>query len=213
MLANDIAAGTDPTLDVSTNDVAARFGIILDTRDNEVAAEKGVKIEGLVSKASADVAGDVSYTRWTLTARGHLPVTPRWGFAGRIVAQAIDGTPGVGSLYAIEGEGETALGLGGGGSHRGILDQRLIGRDMLFGNLETRYALYAIPTVVRVTAIAFLDAGRVFHADRLRLTTSDLKVGGGTGLFVHLGAWAIAGMTGGIGPDGAAFDFHTQWTF
>jgi hypothetical protein len=61
--------------------------------------------------------------------------------------------------------------------------------------------------------LGFFDAGRVFQADDFRLTTDDLKVGGGSGIFVQVGRAGLAGVTLGVGPDGAIPEFHTRWTF
>ncbi len=88
-----------------------------------------------------------------------------------------------------------------------------MGRHKLFGNLEARYTLSAIPTLYRMSLVGFLDAGRVFETEDFRITTEDLHVGGGGGFILQVGRAGIAGFTIGHGRDGVKVDFHTKWTF
>ncbi|MBI2537993.1 MAG: hypothetical protein HYW06_13740, partial [Gemmatimonadetes bacterium] len=72
---------------------------------------------------------------------------------------------------------------------------------------------YAVPTLVRTTVVAFLDAGRVFEPEPFTLTTEGLQVGGGAGLFLQFGRAGILGTTLGVGPDGLVLQAHTRWTY
>ena len=216
VIANDLASGLDPTIAVFTNDFSLRMGLVLDTRNDEVASETGILIEALWGIADSSLAGDLTYTRTTISARGFLTPTPRLQLGARLVGQVMGGTPRFGSFYLVEGSDRLYNGVGGGDSHRALRDNRLLGRDKLFANIEARYALFAIPTLYRVSLMGFLDAGRVFDevdAEDFELTTKGLKVGGGTGIFFQLGRAGVAGFTIGLGPDGIATDFHTRWTF
>lgn len=213
LLAIDLANGVDPTIGLSTNDVSARFGLVFDSRDDEVAAGRGILIEAVVGVADADVAGDLTYTRTTISARGFFTASPRLQFGGRVVGQVMGGTPRFGSYYVVDGGDRFYNGLGGSSSHRGLRTNRFLGRHKLFANLDARYALLAIPTLYRLSWMGFLDVGRVFEQEDFRLTTDDLKVGGGTGLFFQLGRAAVLGMTVGLGPDGVDTQAHTRWTF
>jgi outer membrane protein assembly factor BamA len=212
-LATDLANGVDPTIGVPTNDISFRFGLILDTRNDEVGPTRGVMLETILGAADADVAGDLTYTRLTVSARGFVPVTPLLQLAGRVVAQTMGGTPRLGSYYLIEDRDRFYTGLGGSASHRGLRENRLLGRDKLFGNLEARYTIAAFPTVYRISVIGFLDAGRVFQQEDFRITTDGLKVGGGTGVFIQVGRAGVVGFTVGRGPDGFVTDAHSRWTF
>lgn len=210
----DLAAGEDPRIARFTTDVALRFGLVVDTRDDEVAATRGVRVEVLHGIADADVAGDLSYTRTTLSAAGYAPVTDRLTVAGRLVAQLMGGAPPLGSLFLVEASDNPYRGLGGPLSHRGLITNRFLGEDKLIGNVDVRYLVYHTPTLLRVSLVGFLDAGRVFHgAEAFRLTTDDLQVGGGGGLFIHMFRAAVLGTTLGVGPDGATVKFHTEWTY
>lgn len=206
----------DPSIGVPTNEFSARVGLVFDTRDDEVASGRGVLIEAIWGVADSSVAGDLSYTRTTLSARGFLTPSPRLQLGARVVGQMMGGSPGVGSLYLIEGSGRFYEGIGGGETHRALLDNRLLGRDKLFANIDVRYALFAIPTLYRVSLLGFFDAGRVFdvaESQDFEVTTNGLKVGAGSGLFFQIGRAGIAGFTVGVGPDGIASDFHIKWTF
>ncbi len=213
LIGKDSASGVDPTIGVETNDFSLRFGLIFDTRNDEVAPERGVLIQAIVGAADADVAGDVTYTRTTVSASGFITATPRLQFAARVVGQHMSGTPPFGTYYHIDGGNQFYNTLGGSSSHRALINNRFLGRDQLFTNLEVRYTIFAIPTLYRISVLGFFDAGRVFQTEEFRLTTDDFKVGGGSGLFVQVGRAGLVGVTLGVGPDGAIPEFHTRWTF
>jgi hypothetical protein len=85
--------------------------------------------------------------------------------------------------------------------------------DKLLTNIDLRYDVFAVPTLFRGTAVAFLDAARVFPTGELALETSDFSVGGGLGLMLQFFRTGILGTTAGIGPDGLIWGFHTWWPF
>ena len=209
----DLAAAADPTIARSTADVSARAGLVLDLRDSEPTPRRGALIEVIYSVADTSVAGDLSYTRTTVSAAGYLPIGPQVVVAGRVVGESMDGTPRLGSYYRIEASDRPYEGVGGPASHRGVEEHRLLGRNKLFANLDVRYDAYAVPTLVRATLVAFLDAGRVFEPEPFRLTTEALQVGGGAGLFLQFGRAGILGTTVGVGPDGLVLQAHTRWTY
>lgn len=215
-LASDALAEADPTIANNTDDISARIGLVFDTRDDEVASRRGVLLEAIYGKAAASAAGDLSYTRATISAAGYLPVGERLLLTARVVGQSMAGTPRLGSYYLIEASDRPYTGLGSAYSHRGLLDNRLLGEDKLFGNLDVRYDLTALPTLYRVTLVAFLDAGRVFQREEnedFRLTTDDLAVGGGLGLIVQLFRAAIVGGSAAVGPDGVTLNVYTRWAY
>jgi hypothetical protein len=94
-----------------------------------------------------------------------------------------------------------------------LRDNRFVGEHKMLTNFDVRYAVYSIPTLIRVTAVGFLDAGRVFQDEPFKLTTDGLEIGGGTGVFAQIGRVGVLGMTAGVGPDGVVFDLHTRWPF
>ncbi len=205
----------DPSIGVPTDDFSARVGLVFDTRDDEVASGRGVMVEAIWGIADSSIAGDLSYTRTTLSARGFLTPSPRLQLGARMVAQIMGGSPRVGSFYLVEGSERFSEGLGGV-THRALRRNRLLGRDKLFTNIDVRYALFAIPTLYRVSLLGFLDAGRVFddaEGEDFHVTTNGLTVGAGSGLFFQIGRAGVAGFTVGVGPDGVVTHFYTKWTF
>ena len=213
VIAKDLANRVDPTIDVATDDVSIRIGLVFDTRDDRVAPNSGVMIGVGLGVADADVAGDLTYTRTTVNAQGYWSPSPLLILAARVVGQQMEGTPRLGTFYLIEGGTRFYDSLGGSATHRALPSNRFLGRDHLFGNLEARYTLSAIPTLYRISLLGFLDAGRVFQTDDFRITTDDLKVGAGSGLIFQVGRAGIAGITVGFGPDGVQTNFHSRWTF
>jgi outer membrane protein assembly factor BamA len=212
-LQQDLTAGIAPTIARPTNDVSGRVGLVLDLRNSETAPHSGVLLEAIHSVADASVAGDLTYTRTTVSAAGYVPIGPQLVVAARVAGEGMGGTPGIGSLYWIEASDRPYDAVGGPLSNRALDDHRLLGRNKLLANFDLRYDAYAIPTLIRVTVLGFLDAGRVFEPEPFRLTTHGMSVGGGGGLFLQLGRAGILGGTAGYGPDGLVVQAHTRWTF
>jgi outer membrane protein assembly factor BamA len=212
-LAEDLAAGVDPTIARGTADVSARIGLVFDTRNDEPAPTKGILIEGIFSVADSGLAGDLSYTRTTVSATGYIPIVTRLSVGARIAGESMTGTPRLGTYYRIEASDRPYRGVGGPESHRAIPPRRLLDADKLLGNLDVRYDLFTYPTLFRATGVAFVDAARVFPAGEWELTTSDMAVGGGLGLFLQFFRTGILGTAAGLGPDGLIWSFHTWWPF
>jgi outer membrane protein assembly factor BamA len=168
----------------------------------------------MVGFADSSFAGDVMYTRATGSATGYLPLGEKLGIAARIAGQSmIGGDPPLGTFYQFEASDRPYYALGGAETHRAIPQRRLLDADKVFANVDVRYTLIAQPTLFRVTAVGFVDAGRVFPAGEFALTTEDVMVGGGLGFFVHLFRTIIFGTTAAVGPDGVIMNFHTWWPF
>lgn len=208
----DRATGAVDRIGVGTDDVSARIGLVFDTRDREAATQRGVLVEAIHSRADEDVLGDVTYSRTSVSARGFVSLGERWGFAGRVAGQSMGGSPPLGSRFMIEESDREYSGLGGPDSHRALFWNRFVDGDVLFGNLEVRYAL--IPYFLRTVAVGFVDVGRVFAPGEFTLTTDDLKVGGGAGILVHFGSeTAVLGFSTAYGPDGFNLLAHYRWPF
>jgi hypothetical protein len=212
-LATDRSSGADATIGRTVGDVSTRLGIVFDTRNDEPAPTRGVLLEAIVGFADSTFAGGVSYRRATLSARAYLPLRYNLAIAARIAGQSMSGTPPLGSYYHFEASDRPFRTLGGSDSHRAIPPRRLLDADKLLANLDIRYDLIVEPTLFRVTAVGFVDAGRVFPSGKFKLTTEDLMVGGGAGLLLQLFRTGIIGTTGAVGPDGVVFFLHTWWPF
>jgi outer membrane protein assembly factor BamA len=157
--------------------------------------------------------GDLSYTRATASASGYLPISPGLVVAARVLGETMSGSPRIGTYSRIEASDRPFRGVGGPDSHRAIPRRRLLDADKLLTNIDLRYDVFAVPTLFRGTAVAFLDAARVFPTGELALETSDFSVGGGLGLMLQFFRTGILGTTAGIGPDGLIWGFHTWWPF
>jgi hypothetical protein len=93
-----------------------------------------------------------------------------------------------------------------------LFRNRFVDADVLFGNMEVRYAV--VPYFLRTVVVGFLDVGRVFAPGELSLTFDDLQVGGGLGILVHFGSeTAILGLSTAVGPDGFNALAHYRWPF
>ncbi len=218
LLGGDATAGVDPTIGVSTWDATARFGLVFDTRDDEVYPFKGVLLQAIFGVADSTVAGDLSYTRATVSAAGYLSIGEHLRLAGRVLGQALGGSPRIGSYYLVEASDRPFSGLGGSSSHRGLAQHRFLGEDILLVNLDARYQLLGERQVVTVDLLGFFDAGRVFQpggadGEEFRVTLDGMHVGAGLGPVLTIGRTGVLGMTLGVGTDGLQVLAHTRWTF
>ena len=213
-LALDLASGADATIGQNTGEVAGRIGLVFDTRNDEPAPTRGVLVETILDFADSSVAGQVNYTRATASATAYFPVLPHVGIAARIAGQSVlSGNPPLGTYYRFEASDRPFYSLGGPDTHRAIPERRLLDADKIFANFDVRFDLFAEPRLARATIVGFVDAGRVFPAGDLALTTEGLMVGGGLGLFLQVFRTGILGTTAAVGPDGLILNFHTWWPF
>ena len=76
-----------------------------------------------------------------------------------------------------------------------------------------RHDLLALGDLGAITLLAFLDAGRVFEGEDFKLTTEDMKVGGGGGIGVRILRSSIFVFNYARGPDGGSFSVGSGWMF
>lgn len=158
--------------------------LALDTRDNEMAPTRG-QYHTLQFRVSPHI-GDAfpfAYRQLNFTARVFQPVrTSRVIFAGRFVADALQGTPPFYELARFE---ETNA-VGGQKGVRGVLAQRYHGKVKAFTNLELRVRLFPFHLGRKhytLGAVVFLDGGRVWS----QLPPSRALDGAGLGLKYGVG--------------------------
>ncbi|HEX6433538.1 MAG TPA: BamA/TamA family outer membrane protein [Gemmatimonadales bacterium] len=195
--------------ELKQTDVSGRLALIYDTRDNEFNTHQGLLLEAGTQVGS----GGDGYTRLYTVLRGYLTVREGTVVAARLGASGTGGTPGLEARYRIPGWEREIPVLGGEYSHRALDSGRLAGRHVLFGNLEVRHDLLAFGDLGAVTLLAFTDAGRVFEGESFKLTTDDLKVGGGGGVALRILRSSIFTFNFAGGPDGFNFSVGTGWMF
>jgi hypothetical protein len=195
--------------ELKQTDVSGRLAVVYDTRDNEYNTHQGLLLE-----AGAQVgSGGDGYTRLYTVLRGYLPVREGTVLAARLGASGTGGTPTLDAQYTIPGWEKEILVLGGQYSHRALDTGRLAGRHVLFGNFEVRHDLLSLGDLGAITLIGFVDAGRVFEGENFKLTTSDLKVGGGGGLGLRILRSTIFTFNFAGGPDGFNYSVGSGWMF
>jgi hypothetical protein len=211
-LGAELATGAVDRIGIGTDDVSGRIGLVFDTRDREAATQRGVLLEAIHTRADADVLGDVTYSRTSVSARGFLSLSEQWGVAARVAGQSMGGAPPLGSRFMIEESDREYSGFGGPDSHRGLFWNRFVDGDVLFGNFEARYAL--VPYFLRTVLVGFVDVGRVFAPGDFTLTFDGMKVGGGAGILIAFGSeTAVLGFSTAVGPDGFNLLAHYRWPF
>jgi outer membrane protein assembly factor BamA len=206
VFANDFPPG-----ELRQDDASARVALIYDTRDNEYNTHQGVLLEA-GTQVGTGGAGD-GYTRQYVILRGYLPVREGTVVAARLAGSGMGGTSSLDARFTLPGWEHAVPVLGGEYSHRGLDYGRLTGRGTLFGNLEVRHDLLPFGDLGAITLLAFVDAGRVFEQEDFRLTTEDMKVGGGGGVAIRVLRSSIFAFNFAGGPDGFNFSVGSGWMF
>lgn len=197
------------TGDLSDTDFRSRVTLVLDMRDNEFNTTRG--IYGTASFGGGTGGG--GYSRITADVRGYIPIREGTTFAARIGGSGLSKKAPLNARFEMPvWEGEIGV-LGGSYSNRGLLFQRLAGRGVLMGSAELRHDLLNLGDLGAFTLLAFVDAGRVFEQEDFKLTTKDMKVGGGGGLAVRIMRFTIWTFNFGTGPDGFVFSAGSGWSF
>lgn len=195
--------------DLSDTDVRGRVTLVLDTRDNEFNTTRGLFAQ---ASAGGGTGGD-GYGRVTADLRGYLPLREGTVFAARLAGASMSRKASLNARLELPvWEGEIGV-LGGSYSNRGLQVQRFAGRGALMGSAEVRHDLLNLGDLGALTLLAFVDVGRVFEQERFRITTNDLKVGGGGGVALRIMRFTILTFNFATGPDGFEFNSGTGWSF
>ena len=192
-------------------DAIARAALVFDSRENDYDTHHGVLLDAALLKGSYGAG----YRSWMAEARAWVPFgewRSTWLSLRGVASEASGDVPLDSRLYLPVFEGQVRV-LGGAESHRGMLDQRYIGRDLLFGNLTLHHDLVNAGGVLAAGLTAFADAGRVFEQEKFSLTTDGMKVGGGAGFYVRLMQTGVYTFNFAEGPDGFVFTLGNSWMF
>ena len=190
-------------------DVSGRLALVYDTRDNEYNTKRGLLLE-----AGAQVgSGNDNYTRLYSVLRGYLSVREGTVIAARLAASGMGGDPTLNARYYLPAWENQIPVLGGQYSQRSFDTGRFAGTHLLMGNLEVRHDLLPFGDLGAVSLLAFLDAGRVFEGESFKLTTSDMRVGGGGGVAIRILRSSIFTFNIAGGPDGVNYSLGSGWMF
>jgi outer membrane protein assembly factor BamA len=195
--------------DLGDTDFRSRVTLVYDTRDNEFNTTRGIFGQASVGGGT----GGDGYSRVTADVRGYIPIREGTTFAARIGGSSLSKKAPLNARFEMPvWEGEVGV-LGGSYSNRGLLFQRLAGRGVLMGSAELRHDLLNLGDLGAFTLLAFVDAGRVFEQESFKITTKDMKVGGGGGLAIRIMRFTIWTFNFGTGPDGFVFSAGSGWSF
>lgn len=139
-------------------------GLIWDSRDDDLNASKGVWSELLFRWVPNVIGNNFSYVAITGTHRQYLSFSRKMVFAFRLSGRLMsEGAPFF-SISQQDGSFEVAEGLGGSKTIRGILYDRIIGRNLAYANFELRYKIHDLFSDGFVALLLFHDAGRSFDS-------------------------------------------------
>lgn len=153
-----------------------KIGVVYDTRDNEPNPMKGMWSEALILAAPAFLGNKFSFTKLVLTHRQYFTLKREvLNVACRVSYQArIAGNIPFYMLPYVYSSTLVRDGLGGAKTLRGVLRNRAVGNDMLYGNLELRWKFLRMVKFNQNFYFAlalFTDAGMV--TGKYKFTTTN----------------------------------------
>ena len=196
--------------ELEETDFIGRISLVADTRNNEFNTTRGWLLDaGLQGGTGGD-----GYRRLYGVASAWLPLRATTTVALRVGGSNISsGAPSLNARFSVPTWEDPISVYGGGNSNRGLVRGRFTGTGVLFTNVEVRQDLYPLGTLGYITVIGFVDAGRVFEAEKFRITTDGMHVGAGGGLALRLLRSSIFTATFARGSDGFKFSAGSGWMF
>ncbi len=183
--------------------------LVLDTRDNEYDPRYGVVVESGLQFGSG---GDGSSRLYGM-ARGYRMLGVRTQIAARVGASQLYGEPPLSARYQLPAWEDVLSMYGGSSTNRGLRSSRYLGTGALFGNLELRRELFTSKNAAAASLIVYLDAGRVFEGEKVRLTFDELHVGAGAGIALRILRSTSIVFDVARGSDGIRFNIGSGWAF
>jgi outer membrane protein assembly factor BamA len=195
--------------EVQDDDFTGRVSLILDTRDSEFNTTRGVLAEAGVSTGT----GGDGYRRIYGMVRGF--VSPREGtvIGARLGGAGMTDAPPLHARFELPVWEAPMTIFGGDDTHRAYDEGRFTGEHVLFSNLEIRHNILDLATLGSISALVFVDAGRVFEQENFRITTEDLKVGGGAGIAIRVLRSTMFTFNLAKGDEGWNFTMNSGWLF
>lgn len=208
-LASNTLFGSTFGEEITGTDALVGGTLILDTRDNEYDPRNGVVAEtGLQFGSGGD-----GYSRLYGVVRGYKMLDVRTQVAARIGASQLYGDPPLSARYELPAWEDVLAMYGGSSSNRGLRSSRYLGTGVLFSSLELRRELFTSKNAAAVSAILFVDAGRVFEGEKVRLTGDELHVGAGAGLALRILRSTSLVIDVARGSDTIRFNIGSGWAF
>jgi outer membrane protein assembly factor BamA len=194
---------------VEDTDVTGRLSLVFDARDNEFNTTSGVFAEAGVLTGS----GGDGYTRVYGELRGFLHVLPGTVIGARVNGAGTSGTPPLHARFELPMWERNITVLGGEDTHRAYDSGRFAGDGVFFGTVEIRHNPLDLATLGAISAVAFVDAGRVFENEDFKVTADDLHVGGGGGIALRILRSTIFTFNLAKGDEGWNFSMGNGWIF
>jgi hypothetical protein len=155
-----------------------KVGLIYDTRDNEPNPMRGIWTEALLLGGPSFLGNKQAYAKIAVTHRQYftlkkevLNLAYRLSYQGKIA-----GEMPFYMLPYVFNSNQIRDGLGGARTLRGILRNRIVGEDFLYGNLELRWKflrMYKFKQNFYFALNGFTDFGRVVR--KYKYTTSNIE--------------------------------------
>ena len=155
-----------------------RFGVVYDTRDNEPNPMEGIWTEFQLLFAPSFIGNkDYSFSKYIITHRQYFTLSPKvLNLACRLSYQGkLSGEMPYYMLPFIFNSAPKPDrdGLGGARTVRGVLRDRVVGEDYLYGNIEIRWKFIRkviLNQNIYITLSSFLDGGMVTRAYDIKLS-------------------------------------------
>jgi hypothetical protein len=196
---------------VNDQDLRGGVRLVYDGRNNEYDPRSGIYAE---AGAFAGSGGD-GYQRYESVVAGWVPIPVTEGtvLAGWVGGSNLNGSPPLNARFEVPiWEAEIPV-LGGAQSNRGLPSQRYVGRGVLAARLEARQDIINAGDFGALIVFIFADAGRVFENEAFKITTEDMKLGGGGGVAIRLLRSTIITFNFAGGPEGFQFSAGANWPF
>lgn len=193
-------------------------GIVYDTRDNEPNPMKGIWTEAFILAGIPFMSSDnYSFSKLIITHRQYFTLYPKTLNIGyRLSYQTkISGTIPFYMLPYIYNSSITRDGLGGAKTLRGVLRNRVVGEDYLYGNLEIRWKFLQHilwKQNIYVALAGFYDTGKVTGKYKFNANPGAMEYlnmgeqeswhsAFGSGLYFAMNQNFVVNFTYGIAPD------------
>ena len=195
--------------ELKETDVSGRLALVYDTRDNEYNTHQGLLLE-----AGAQVgSGNDGYARVYSVLRGYLSVREGTVVAARLAGSGTEPERRHSMPGTISQPGRTRSRCSAGNTRIAASTRAALRASMWFSEISKFVTTFS-PSAISgaVTLLAFLDAGRVFE-EPFKVTTEDMKVGGGGGVALRILRSSIFTFNFAGGPDGFNYSVGSGWMF